>query len=89
MILAASGEARKAIRAIAAGVSLNATAWSPAVTTAGLDPLIAGQSKNLAPSPTLTLPSLPISAATKSPSYSIADLGASPNTSATDCVNVT
>ena len=38
-----------------AGVSLNATAWSPAVTTAGVEPLIDGQSKNLAPSPTFDL----------------------------------
>src|SRR5262249_24601804 len=87
MIFAASGEARYAISAAAPLLSLKATAWSPAVTTPDFEPPIDGQSKNLAPAPTLVLPSLAISAATKSPSKSIADRGRSPNTSAIDCTN--
>src|SRR5688572_14371800 len=89
MISAATGDARNAIKALASGVFVKATAWSPAVTTAGREPLIDGQAKNLAPSPTATRSSLLISDATKSPSNNMADFGRSPNTSAIDWVNVT
>src|SRR5258705_9555069 len=88
MIAAASGDAKYAISAIVTGRSVNATAASPPATTALPPPSTDGQAKYRAPSPTRYRPSLAISVATKSPSYSMADPGRRPNTSATERVNV-